>query len=131
MVIVGLVHSVQLGQGPEPRAPVVQEVVLQVRSGGGALQGAEAPGQRLGALVAVDVQGVEREAVPVVVRVAFLHLDHRGHVALAGGGVGGGLLHHGVEGGVGEAVGAAEQGAVLAGGAEDRHVVAEREENLK
>lgn len=44
MVVVSPIHPVQLGQGPESRTPVVQEVVIQVRAGGGTFQRAEAAG---------------------------------------------------------------------------------------
>ncbi|TNN32838.1 hypothetical protein EYF80_057000 [Liparis tanakae] len=121
MVVVGRVHAVQLGQGPEARPPVAQEVVVQVGPRGRGPRRAQAAGEGAGALVAVDVQRVVGAAVPVLVRLVLLHLDHHGHVALAGGGrrlevEGEGLLHHGVEGrvGVGVEVGVrvAEQGAV-------------------
>lgn len=133
MVIIGSIHSVQLSQGPEPRAPVVEEVVIQVGPRGGAVQGAEAPSQRLGALVAVDVESVVRESVSVVVRLVLLHLDHRGHVALARRRlrVVGGLLDHGVERRGGVVVRVAKQGAVVAGGREDGDVVAKTELMLK
>lgn len=121
MVVVRCVHTVQLGQGPEPRPPVVQEVVIQVRAGGGTSQRAEAPGQRLRSLVAVDVQSVVREAVSVVIRLVFLHLDHHGHVAFTCRGlwVVLGLLDDAVEGGVRVAVRVTEQGAVVARRSED------------
>lgn len=126
MVAVRPVHGVQLGQGPETRPPVIEEVVIQVRPGGGALERAEAPGQRLGPLVAVDVQRVVGDPVPVVVGLVFPRFDHYGHVVVAGGGrrVLVGFLYHGVEGGV---VRVAQHGAVMAGRGQDGDVVATRE----
>lgn len=130
VIILGFVHAVQLGEGPEPRPPVAQEVIIQVWAGGGAVQRAEAPGQRLRAFVAIDVQGVVGEAVPVVVRLVLLHLDHHGHVALAGAGLGlvRRFLDHGVERRVGMAVWVTQEGAVMAGGGQDGDIVAERDE---
>lgn len=129
-----LLQAVELGQGPEARPPVAEEVVVQVgASGRRRAQRAQALGQRLGPLVAVDVQRVVRWPVVVVVGLVLLHLDHHGHVALAGGGrrrlvaAEGRLGHNGVQSSVlllVVVVGPAQQRAVVAGRGQDGDVVA-------
>lgn len=125
MVVVVSIHAVELCQGPEPGPPVAEKVIIQVWTSRGTSQRAEASGQRLGSLVAVDVERVVREPVSVVIGFVFLYLNHRCHVALAGGGLSG-LLDHGVERRVGAGILVAKQGAIVASRSEDWDIVAKR-----
>lgn len=44
VVILRSIHAVQLSQGPEPGPPVVEEVIIHIRTAGGTFHGAQALG---------------------------------------------------------------------------------------